>query len=78
MKVILLYSPGDTPGTHSCYRLNQSQDHRAAEKIKPMKHTMNASRIKIVTFRLVAQCHDPYGDEKGSRGSIKGEKCNIY
>ena len=35
----LLYPPGETTGTHFCYRLSRPQDHSAAGRITSMKST---------------------------------------
>ena len=34
-----LYSPGNIPGTHFCWRLSQPQSHRAAGRIVSMKNS---------------------------------------
>jgi hypothetical protein len=36
-----LYPPGDTPGTHFCYRLSRPQGHSAAGKINLLKPSGN-------------------------------------
>ena len=34
-----LYSPGDTPGTHFCYRLSRPQGHSAAGRVTSIKNS---------------------------------------
>jgi len=51
MKVIRLsalcsghfYIPGDTPGTHFCFRLNQPQGHSVAGRMKSMKNSNDST-----------------------------------
>jgi hypothetical protein len=52
-----IYSPGNTPGTHFCYRMNRPQCHNAAGKTTSMKRKspMTLSEIQPATFRLIAQ-----------------------
>jgi len=46
-----LYSIGNIPGTHFCYRLNWPQGHNAAGRIKSMKNSNNPPGIKSATFQ---------------------------
>jgi len=49
------YTPGDTPGTHLCYRPSQPQGHSVGGWIVSMKILVTPSEIKPAIFRLVAQ-----------------------
>jgi hypothetical protein len=53
-------TPGNIPGTHFCYTLNQPQGHSAAGRIVSMKNPVTPSGIELVTFRFVAQCLNHY------------------
>jgi len=46
-----LYPPGDTPGTHFCYKLSRTPGHSAASRIKSLW-------IEPATFRLIARYHN--------------------
>ena len=46
--------PGNSPGTHFCYRLSQPQGHSAIGRIMS-KIPMTPSGIEPATFRFVAQ-----------------------
>ena len=50
--------PGDTHGTHFCYRLSQLLDHSAGGKISlsQLKISMTSLRIESTNLRFVAQC----------------------
>jgi len=51
----LLLPPGNTPGTHFCWRLSRPQGHSAIGRIISMKIPMTPSGIEPSTFRFVAQ-----------------------
>jgi len=51
----LLLPPGNTPGTHFCWRLSRPQGHSAIGRIISMKIPMTPSGIEPATFRFVAQ-----------------------
>ena len=48
--------PGDTPGTHFCYRLSRPQGHRAAGRIELLKNPNDPIENRTHDLRLVAQC----------------------
>jgi len=51
-----LYPPGNTPGTHFCYRLSRTQGHSAIGRFfMSMKNPMTPAGTKPATFRFVAQ-----------------------
>jgi len=50
--------PGNSPGTHLCYRLSQPQGHSAIGRIMSMKNSMTPSGIEPATFQFVAQHHN--------------------
>jgi len=47
--------PGNTPGTHLCYRLSRPQGHSAIRRIMSMQNPLTQPGIEPVTFRFVAQ-----------------------
>jgi hypothetical protein len=50
-----LLPPGNTPGTHFCWKLCRPQGHSAIGRIMSMKNSNDTSRIEPATFRFVAQ-----------------------
>jgi len=50
-----LLPPGNTPGTHFCYRLNRPQGHSAIGRTMSMKKLLTPTGIEPATFLLVAQ-----------------------
>jgi hypothetical protein len=61
--IVHLYAPGDSPGTHFCYRLRRPQGHSAAGRVRPksVKKQNDPTGNRTATFRLVAQCFNGYG-----------------
>ena len=49
-----VYPPGNSPGTHFCYRLSRPQVHTAIGRIM----SMTPSGIEPASFRFVAQHHN--------------------
>jgi len=49
-------SPDDTPSTHFCYNLSQSECHSATGRIMSMTNLMTPSGKEPTNFRPVAQC----------------------
>jgi hypothetical protein len=47
--------PGNTPGTHFCYRLSRPQGHSAIGRIMSTEKSNDTSGIEQATFRFVAQ-----------------------
>ena len=52
--------PGNTPGTHFCWRLSRLQGHSATGRIISLKIPMKSSGIKLATCQFVAQCLNHY------------------
>jgi hypothetical protein len=46
--------PGNTPGTHFCYRLSRPRGHSAIGRIRSMKNSNDTSGIEPATFKFVA------------------------
>ena len=47
--------PGNTPGTHFCWRLSRPQCHSAIGRIMSMNNLLTLAGIEPATFRFVAQ-----------------------
>jgi hypothetical protein len=52
-------TPRKIPGTHLCWRLNRTQGHSAAGRIRLIEHKMTSTRIEPATFLLVAYSLNP-------------------
>ena len=54
-----LYPPGDTPGTHFCYRLSRPQGHCASRRIMSMKNRKDPTGIEPTSFPACSAVPQP-------------------
>ena len=66
--------PGNTPGTHFCWRLSRPQDHRTG-RIMSLKISVTTSVIEPATCQFVSQCLNHYATAHPKTG---GKPLNSY